>query len=190
MRGGATDSSVAARPPVRTAGAVLGCAAVLALAGAVLAIGELTSGGHAVPRLVLDEEPFAGAWDEPASFGRVTVQQIERSAAGSHGHAGRAAEVDELAVSVMVANTRGRPVPFSPGQFRLRLRNGTTVTALRPNPPPGSVGARATLRQRVAFLVPSRPLAPALVFDDLGSTRPLRLELGPVGRAPGRTGGP
>lgn len=164
---------------------VLAAALALALAGGVLALGQLASGGHALPALVLDRAPFAGAWDGRASFGPVAVERIERHSARSAGHAGGAAELDEIAVSLTVRNEGTAAVPYSPGQFRLRLADGATVTAIRPNPPPGSLVAGETLRQRVAFLVPARPLSPTLVFDDLGTGRPLRLGLGPVGRAPG-----
>jgi hypothetical protein len=162
-------------PPIRAAGAVLAVVLALALAGAGISAWSLTD--HTPT--VTGREPFPGAWDAAASFGPVTVERVQRAAgtefAGGH-HTGDE-KVDELRVSLRLRNGLDRRIPYSPGQFRVRL-GATTITSVRPNPPPGAVGAGETLRQDLIFVVPARRSTFTLVFDDLGRPRPLTIALG------------
>jgi hypothetical protein len=154
---------------------VLGAVALLAIAGAALGVRTLAAHDPEVD----GTPPFAGAWNADASFGPIRVESVKRVAnddfAGGHHTADE--KVDELRVSVKVANRLDRRIPFSPGQFRVRLA-GITFTSVRPNPPPNSIGAGDTVRQRLTFVVPARRSAYTLVFDDLGRPRPMTIALG------------
>ena len=162
-------------PPVRAAAAVVGCVFVLALIGAGLAAWSLTD--HTPT--VAGTPPFAGAWNATASFGPIRVEHVERAAgtefAGGHHTADE--KVDELWVSLRAVNRLDHEIPYSPGQFRLRL-GPTTLTSVRPNPPPAAIRAGQTVRQDLVFVVPARRAAFTLVFDDLGRSRPLSIALG------------
>jgi hypothetical protein len=170
-----TATATPQAPPVRAAAAVVGVVLVLALAGAGLAAWSLVD--HTPT--VTGTPPFDGAWSATASFGPIRVASVER-AAGSEfagGHHTADEKVDELRVSLQVSNRRDREVPYSPGQFRLRLGR-TTITSVRPNPPPDAIRAGQTLRQDLVFVVPARRAAFTLVYDDLGRPRPLSIALG------------
>jgi hypothetical protein len=129
---------------------------------------------------VTREAPASGAWNAAASFGPVSVQRVERFAGAPHGgHGDPHARSDRIRVSLTLTNRGRATVPFSPGQFRLRLdRVGTTVTATRPDPPPGSIAAGQTLRERLTFAVPVSRTSFTVVFDDLGRATPLPIGLG------------
>jgi hypothetical protein len=154
---------------------VLGVVALLAIAGAVLGVRAVTAHDPTVN----GRPPFAGAWNAAASFGPIHVEQVKRVAndefAGGHHTAQE--KVDELRVSLKVANRLDRRIPYSPGQFRVRL-GATTITSVRPNPPPNSIAAGATVTQQLTFVVPARRSAYTLLFDDLGRPRPLSIALG------------
>jgi hypothetical protein len=160
----------------------------LAIAGGALGVNTLVAAddGRPVPTAVL-EAPGDGAWTAAASFGAVAVERVERFAGASPAHGGEhggrnpAVRDDEVRVFIGAANRLGRPVPFSPGQFRLRLEGtGTTVTAANPNPPPARIDAGGRLRHELTFLVPERRTALTLLFHDIGRSRPLTIDLGSV----------
>ncbi|HEX2104904.1 MAG TPA: hypothetical protein VHF51_14710 [Solirubrobacteraceae bacterium] len=161
--------------PVRAAATVVGIVLGLALAGAGLAAWSLVDRTPTVT----GAPPFAGAWNARASFGPIRVGHVERAAATEFagGHHTAEEKVDELRVSLEVSNRMDRKVPYSPGQFRLRLGE-TTVTSVRPNPPPDAIPAGQTVRQDLVFVVPARRAAFTLVFDDLARSRPLGIALG------------
>jgi hypothetical protein len=162
----------------RAAIGALTAVGALAVVGVGLALGVLASGGERPS--VVREAPPGGAWKAAASFGPVSVERVERFvgvAHDGHGHAG--ARSDRIRVSLTLANRGRTALPFSPGQFRLRLdRAGTTLTATRPNPPPGAIGAGQTLRQRLTFVVSVPSTSFTLVFNDLARATPLPIGLG------------
>ena len=162
-------------PPVRAAATVLAAVALLPLAGA----GRGRRGIPAHDPTVDGRPPFSGAWKATASFGPVRVDDVKRVAAAEFagGHHTAQEQVDELRVTVRVANRLDRRIPYSPGQFRVRV-GATTITSVRPNPPPNSIGAGDTVSQRLTFVVPARRAAFILVFDDLGRRTPLSIALG------------
>jgi hypothetical protein len=162
-------------PPVRAAAAVVTVVALLAIAGAALGVRSLAAHDPTVN----GAPPFAGAWNADASFGPIRVEQVKRVANDEFtgGHHTAQEKVDELRVSIEIANRLGRRIPFSPGQFRVQL-GGITYTSVRPNPPPNSIGAGDTVRQRLTFVVPARRSTYTLLFDDLGRPRPLTIALG------------
>jgi hypothetical protein len=168
-------AAATAPPPLRTARAVLVVVLMLAGAGAAMGARTLTAHGPEID----GRPPFRGAWDARASFGPVRVERVRRlgESAFAGGHHTADEPVDELRVSLRVVNRLGRRIPYSPGQFRLRVGR-TTITPVRPNPPPDALAAGHTLRQELAFVVPARRSTYTLVFDDLGRPRPLTVALG------------
>jgi hypothetical protein len=171
--------------PRRAAVAVLVIVIGLAASGAVLAALAFTQSG--ARSAIVREAPAPGAWRTTASFGPVLVERVERGPA-PRAHGARHDERDQteaVRVSVTLANRSARAVPFSPGQLRLRLDGpGTTLTATRPNPPPGAIAAGRQLRQRLTFYVPAAHTRLTLLFDDLGRTAAVPIRLGTL---PGRT---
>jgi hypothetical protein len=162
-------------PPVRAAATVLAAVALLTVAGAGLGLRAVTAHDPTVD----GSPPFAGAWSAVASFGPVRVDEVKRVAAAefSGGHHTAQEKVDELRVTVRAENRLDRRIPYSPGQFRVRV-GATTFTSVRPNPPPDSIAAGDTVSQRLTFVVPARRAAFTLVFDDLGRRTPLAIALG------------
>jgi hypothetical protein len=127
-----------AAAPLRAAAMVVGVVIALALAGAGLAAWSLTD--HTPT--VTGTAPFEGAWRATASFGPIRVDRVERAAGTEYagGHHTADEKIDELRVSLHVSNRLDREVPYSPGQFRVRLGR-TTFTSVRPNPPPDAIRA-------------------------------------------------
>ena len=162
-------------PAVRVAAAVLIVIALCAIAGAALGLRTLTAHDPTVN----GAPPFAGAWNADASFGPIRVEDVNRVANDDFtgGHHTAQEKVDELRVTVKIANRLDRRIPYSPGQFRVRL-GGITFTSVRPNPPPNSIGAGDSLRQQLTFVVPARRSAYTLLFDDLERPGPLSIALG------------
>jgi hypothetical protein len=162
-------------PPVRTAAAVLAAVALLTVAGAGLGLRGITAHAPTVD----GRPPFAGAWNGRASFGPVRVDTVKRVANGEFagGHHTAQERVDELRVTVRATNRLDGRIPYSPGQFRVRLGT-TTITSVRPNPPPNSIGAGDSVSQELTFVVPARRADFTLVFDDLGRRTPLSIALG------------
>ena len=162
-------------PPIRAAGALVAIVVALALAGAGFAAWSLVD--HTPT--VTGAPPFQGAWSATASFGPIRVGHVERAAGNEFagGHHTADEKVDELRISLELSNRLDRDIPYSPGQFRVRLA-GTTFTSVRPNPPPDALRAGHTVRQDLVFVVPARRAAFTLVFDDLGRARPLTIALG------------
>jgi hypothetical protein len=162
----------------RLAAGVLAVVATMALAGVWLGLGVIASGGD--PASVARDAPPGGAWDAATSFGPVSVRRVERFVGVPHlGHGASTVRSDRIRVSLTLTNRGQAAVPFSPGQFRLRLDAlGTTVPATRPDPPPSAIAGGQTLHQRLSFVVPLPPTSFTLSFDDLGRATPLRIRLG------------
>jgi hypothetical protein len=162
-------------PPVRAVATVLAAVALLTVAGAVLGLRAVSTHDPAVD----GRAPFAGAWNAAASFGPVRFEEVKRIAAAEFagGHHTAQETVDELRVTVRAENRLDRRIPYSPGQFRVRV-GATTITSVRPNPPPDSIAAGDAVSQRLTFVVPARRAAFTLVFDDLGRRTPLSIALG------------
>lgn len=162
---------------------MLAAVAALALAGAALAVLQLASGPG--PAGVVVEPPRAGAWEVATAFGPVAVERVERVAGPAHAAhvdvTGAVERQDELRVSLAVENRLGRPVPYSPGQLRLRHEGaGTTSSAIDPRRGAQVLAPGRTVRQEIAFLVPRRRTRFALVVDDLVALRPPAIALGTV----------
>lgn len=138
--------------------------AVLALGGAAASAVTVRTWSGAAG----NGQPTRGRGPATA-FGSVAVLAVDastrRGPAAGHAHTGvRAAlgapESHEawtrvLRVEVELHNGLGRPVAFSPGQFRLRLgRGGRTVTPYDSSLPAAALPAHSTLAGSVSYLVP------------------------------------
>jgi hypothetical protein len=181
MSGAPARAAGAPGAPVRAAIALFTTTAVLACAGAVLAVHGLVAGDDHPGAAAVQEAPDSRAWTAPVSYGTLAVERVERSPATRAGmtHDGIRARADEVAIVLALRNRGSRAVPYAPGQFRLRLdRTGATLPPLRPNPPPGAIPAGKTLRQRIAFVVPRARTRLTLLFDDLAAVRPPAIGLG------------
>ncbi|HWT22268.1 MAG TPA: hypothetical protein VN213_02060 [Solirubrobacteraceae bacterium] len=147
--------------------------AALACSGAVLAVATLTDGVHA--GVLQPSGPEARA-----SFGALTVERVARvPLIRRHGHAAAdGAPVSELRVVVRVENRRQAAVPYSPGQFRLRVgRAPGTVSPVQPLRRSPVLSGDTVLHQRLAFRVPAAGPALSLVFDDVDRASPITIPL-------------
>jgi hypothetical protein len=164
-------------PSLRAAAALIGAVTALALAGAALAViaPGLGHAGGELRRLAPAE-----TWRATASFGSIEVQAVERGGVRVHETGHDAADrSDQVRVHVALTNRQDRAVAYSPGQFRLGIaETGTTISPIDPTPPPDGIRAGVTLEQRLAFVVPAARSSLSLVFDDVGASAPLTLELG------------
>jgi hypothetical protein len=156
---------------------------VLALAGAAISYAVLAAGPeHGATGAVTAIAPAPG-WRTAASFGPLTVERVERGAAGTHASPHEtepgAVRNDVVRVEVRLRNRLDRAVPFSPGQFRLRVQGAHgTISAIDPRRRLGSIGAGETVTQPLAFIVPSPLTDLTLEFADLEMPRPLSMHLG------------
>jgi hypothetical protein len=168
-------------PPLRAAAAVLATVAALALAGGGLALGAIAAGRDRQADTVV-----AAAAKRPAgtaSFGPIVVQRVAAGPLTPEAHLVHEGTepARELRVRLTATNRGTRAVPFSPGQFRVRVgRRRSTIAPIRPNPPPDAIAAGQTLRQALAFVVPDRRDSYTIVFDDLARPAPLLIALGTV----------
>jgi hypothetical protein len=121
------------------------------------------------------------------SFGTLTVDRVGQEDARSGGHgdqphtgAGDAehAWTDAVRITLTLVNRLSRPVPFSPGQVRLRVgERGPSVAPLDAGRPAGALPDRASLRTWVSFLVPPNRADLMLQFADVETGRVLRVPL-------------
>lgn len=122
-----------------------------------------------------------GTWTR---FGSVAVLSAARRA-HSAGHAGQSvagahqSEVDLFWVDVEVHNGLGRPLLFSPGQFRLRLGpRGATVTPFDAGATAGALTGGSTLRTWVSYLVPRGASELRVEFTDAAPSGAITVPVG------------
>jgi hypothetical protein len=122
-----------------------------------------------------------GAW---TGFGTVAAlsagSRVAALLGGHAGHAGSSGEPlggDELRVDVEVHNGLAAPVLFSPGQFRLRLGGGGTVTPFDTGSTPGPLAPGSTTRTWVSYLVPRGARDWTVEFTEAGPSRMVRVPL-------------
>lgn len=125
--------------------------------------------------------PADGSWRLDTGFGPVEVERVQRTAGGSHGHEVQPGErSDEVRLRVTVENGLGRPLPWSPGQLRLRHAGAGTTSPMDPRAGARVIEPGGKVRQELTFLVPRSSTRLALLVDDLMARRPLPLALGTV----------
>ena len=144
-------------------------------------------------------ERLVGGRPTRTSFGWVTVLASSRvsTAQGAAGHhlpaAAHPADIpvaslvhgawtDAVVVDVEVQNASRRAVELSPGQFRVRVEDGPTVSLYSADRDAGPLGPGATARLQIRYLAPPPTSGLRLEFQDIGSPRPLLLDR--VGRGP------
>jgi hypothetical protein len=158
-----------------------GIVLALAGAGAVLAVGILSAGGHRAAGAPATAGPAVST-----SFGHLVVEGATRApmARPKFGtkHDPIGPHKVQVNVTVALTNSLDRTVLYSPGQFRLRLgESGVTIAGL-------GVGARSattlqpdeSVRTGLSFIAPRRARKFSLEFRDIGLARPIRIELGRV----------
>lgn len=130
--------------------------------------------------------------DVSTSFGIVAVEfvrQIDgvthRSLAGaSHGVSGLVTSGHaQIQVAVAITNRTELPIEYTSDQFRLRItRNGkSTVQKIRGGDlPDARVLPHAGIEGHLDFTVPRRNATLALLFNDLGRSEPIVIDLGPA----------
>ena len=154
--------------------------------------------GFALVRTPLWDE-LVGGRPTRTSFGWVTVLASSRVATvqGTAGHhlpaAGHTADIpvasvvhgawtDAVVIDVEVQNRSRRAVELSPGQFRVRVEDGPTVSLYSADRDAGPLGPGASARLQIRYLAPPSTSGLRLEFQDTGSPAPLLLDR--VGRGP------
>lgn len=131
--------------------------------GAVALLGSsqraLSRAGHAAS---------GSAHDHPDTHGR----EISGTPVPSAVHG---AWTDAVAVDVEVHNGSRAPMELSPGQFRLRLSGGPTVSLYSSDRDAGPVGPGETTTLRIRYLAPPPDQPLSLEFDDTGADRTVQL---------------
>lgn len=180
-------------PPVRPTRAL----GIYAFVLGVAALALLAAGAALLIALRGGAEPIAAAQGSPGSqvaqpirtsFGAVAVEGThvlglappERGPHGAH----PVGDKGYLEIRIALANTRARATLYSPGQFRLRLPTGRTITALRANVKAGLLRPNMTIHARLVFIAPVAAAPLALEFQDLARPQPLRVPIGRVHGAP------
>jgi hypothetical protein len=161
----------------RTALAATGGLLLSGAAGAWLTLGRGSSGSPTRGR---------GRW---TSFGTVTVLGADRLAGGAAHHATTHVHTvvdagtlavhdpwrDTVVVDVEVHNGGREPLLVSPGQFRLRVGDGPTVSLYDSDRPPGPVPAGSTTRMRISYLAPPPGDELTVEFTEAGAVSGLRV---------------
>ena len=103
---------------------------------------------------------------------------------GQHGHdvsetpvasAVHGAWTDAVLVDVEVHNDLSRAIELSPGQFRVRVAGGPTVSLYSADHDAGSVEPASTTTMRISYLAPPPDQPLSLEFADTGASGPVRL---------------
>lgn len=167
------------------------------VAGAAAAASAVATG------LVLDRglpttgPPFTRGRGARTSFGSVALLASSRRSlpragtsarSGAHGHpvsggdgpapvtsAVHGAWTDAVVVDVEVHNGSRSPMELSPGQFRMRVDRGPSVSLYSSDREAGPVGPGSTTTMRIQYLAPPPGRGLSLEFDDTGAVRPVRL---------------
>jgi hypothetical protein len=117
---------------------------------------------------------------QPTSFGSVALLGWSRLALAPsspghhHGPASGApvpsavhgAWTDAVEVDVAVHNGSPQQMELSPGQFRMRLDRGPTVSLYRADRVPGPLAPGSTATMRISYLAPAPEHGLSLEFDD------------------------
>ena len=154
--------------------------------------GATVAAGFAFVRTPLWDQ-LVGGRPTATSFGSVTVHASSRVATvagGARHHLAAAAHpgdipvasmvhgawTDAVLVDVEVQNTSRRAVELSPGQFRMRVEGGPTVSLYSADRDAGPLGPGAGTRLQIRYLAPPSRNRLRLEFQDLGSPGPLLLD--------------
>lgn len=157
---------MAARPaPARRRLAVVAAAAVLAVAGLALALGGLGGGSDDAAG------PYGISQDVPTSFGAIAIDGLGRRV----GPSGRR---DQMQAFVALTNLSGRPLRYSPAQFRLLGgEDRRPVPGLRATFRPGTLLADANFSGQLRYPAPGTGEKRWIEFRELGGGNPILIDL-------------
>jgi hypothetical protein len=170
-----TDELVAAprtavRAVPRTLVAVVAGVVVLALAGLALALGGLGGGSDDAPG------PYGISTDVPTSFGAIAIDGLGR-------RVGPSGKLDQMHAFVAVTNLSGRPIRYSPAQFRLLGgEDRRPVPGLQATFRAGTLLADANFSGQLLYPLPRDGEKRWIEFRELGGGTPILIDLNRTGR--------
>jgi hypothetical protein len=159
---------IALAPP-RSLIAVIAAAGALALAGLALALGGFGPGGGK------DDTRYGIGTDVPTSFGAIAIDGLGR-------RVGPSGKRDQMHAFVAVTNLSGRPIRYSPGQFRLLGgKDRRPVPGLQATFRAGTLLADANFSGQLLYPVPRDGEKRWIEFRDLGGGTPILIDLSRTG---------
>jgi Domain of unknown function (DUF4352) len=158
--------------------ALIGVITVLALAGGVLAIGDLVGsrGGAS------GSSAFHLTQDVATSFGVVAAESMETHTGPDNvsrvGKVTVAPTQIQVRVVVAITNEQSSPITYSPDQFTLLTDKGATPLKLSATSlTSASLQPRASIEGRLLFVAPPGARNFTLRFADPGRSQPILIEL-------------
>jgi Domain of unknown function (DUF4352) len=189
----AGDVAVLGRPAVNRMPLVALVFSVVALAaaGATLAFGVLTGSGESAAPVL--KGPFGVSQDIPTSFGAIAIDNVDKldgmkpKDLNGMTHFPSYVKPDQTQVqaSVTMTNLLGRPVEYSPTQFRLLVGDDRKpVDEVRASFRPGTLQPDANIGGQLKFVAPREGKKLWLEFRDPGRDTPILIDLGRTGTTP------
>jgi hypothetical protein len=172
--------------------AFAGAVAALAVAGAILAFGVLSSPSTAGTSI---RNAARIGQSVRTSFGSLTVEDSARGAGLSpqalagmtHGIQNFVAESETLQqVQVVISNSSGAAVPYAPEQFSVLLgdKGAKRVAVLSSNVKAGVLQPQASIELNLGFVLPRTGARIVLAFSDAAARKQVLFNLGHTDRAP------
>jgi hypothetical protein len=171
-----TTEELQARPgaggrpsPPRALVAAVALVVVLALAGLALGLGGLGSGAYT-------DGTYGISQDVPTSFGAIAIDGLGR-------RVGPSGKRDQMQAFVALTNLSGRPLPYSPAQFRLLGGEARTpVPGLQATFGPGTLLADANFSGQLRFPAPPEGAKRFIEFRDPAAAEPIVIDLSRTGK--------
>jgi hypothetical protein len=156
--------------PPRALIAAIAAVTVLAAAGLALAIGG--AGRVDTPPV---RGPYGISVDVPTSFGAIAIDGLGR-------RVGPSGKRDQMQAFVAVTNLSGRPIEYSPAQFRLLAgKDRTPIAGLEATFRRGRLLADANFSGQLRYPAPHDGLKRWIEFRDTAGGRPILIDLSRTG---------
>jgi hypothetical protein len=150
--------------------AAVAAAAVVAVAGLALALGGLGGGSDDT------QGPYGISQDVPTSFGAIAIDGLGR-------RVGPSGKRDQMQAFVAMTNLSGRPIRYSPAQFRLLGgKDGTPVPGLEATFGRGTLLADANFSGQLRYPAPRDGAKRWIEFRDLAGGKPILIDLTRTGQ--------
>jgi hypothetical protein len=159
--------------PPRALLAVIALVVVLAVGGLALALGGLggDSGGDSG-----GDTTYGISQDVPTSFGAIAIDGLGR-------RVGPSGKLDQMHAFVAVTNLSGRPIRYSPAQFRLLGgEDRRPVPGLQATFRAGTLLADANFSGQLLYPLPRDGEKRWIEFRELGGGAPILIDLNRTGR--------